>query len=248
MNYETAIRNIPNVNDIQTATRDELVKAHLKVVPSFCAKYRSYGIFDDLVQACNLRMLQVADRFDPSYGVSFYSFIQPHLEYAVKKELMKFFSGPVNKYTTKTHLKIFRHIDKYRVGDTLSPEAIDQMTVDLNVTKDDVYDFLMRHQSTSTDITESYDVQDCTIHPEYMLDSLAKENVLVSLESMIQSLPDRERDIIQSRILADEPTTLDVLSKRHSVSIERIRQLEKKAAGSIQKMLVESGMMTFNKD
>ena len=40
---------------------------------------------------------------------------------------------------------------------------------------------------------------------------------------------DREREILNSRRLNDNPTTLEDLSKKYKISRERVRQIENKA-------------------
>ena len=49
------------------------------------------------------------------------------------------------------------------------------------------------------------------------------------LSELIKILNDREKEILYSRRLADEPITLDDLSKKYKISRERIRQIENKA-------------------
>ena len=44
--------------------------------------------------------------------------------------------------------------------------------------------------------------------------------------SALDTLSERERDIIQERRLKDEPATLEELSQKYGVSRERVRQIE----------------------
>jgi RNA polymerase sigma-32 factor len=50
----------------------------------------------------------------------------------------------------------------------------------------------------------------------------------------------REREILYSRRLNDEPTTLEDLSKKYKISRERIRQIENKAFEKLQKHMLLS--------
>ena len=47
-------------------------------------------------------------------------------------------------------------------------------------------------------------------------------------------IDERSKDIIQNRYLTEEKVTLEELSKKYSVSIERIRQIESKALGNLK--------------
>ena len=49
------------------------------------------------------------------------------------------------------------------------------------------------------------------------------------LKDSISVLNDREREILYSRRLNDDPTTLEDLSKKYKISRERVRQIENKA-------------------
>jgi RNA polymerase sigma-32 factor len=55
--------------------------------------------------------------------------------------------------------------------------------------------------------------------------------------SAIKSLDPRARDIVESRWLGSEKTGLKELSEKYNVSMERIRQIEKKAFEKMQPML-----------
>ena len=61
-------------------------------------------------------------------------------------------------------------------------------------------------------------------------ESLAREDILrkVSerLAEVVETLSDKEQDILQSRLLSDSPDTLQDIGDRYGVSRERIRQIE----------------------
>ena len=51
---------------------------------------------------------------------------------------------------------------------------------------------------------------------------------------------EREKNILYSRRLTDEPITLDDLSKKFKISRERVRQIENKAFEKLQKHMLNS--------
>ena len=55
------------------------------------------------------------------------------------------------------------------------------------------------------------------------------------LRKVIDTLPDRERDIIIERRLNEEPQTLEQLGQKYGISRERVRQLEARAFEKVQK-------------
>jgi len=60
------------------------------------------------------------------------------------------------------------------------------------------------------------------------------------LQDSIKILNDREKEILYSRRLRDEPHTLEDLSKKFKISRERIRQIENKAFEKLQKHMLNS--------
>ena len=60
------------------------------------------------------------------------------------------------------------------------------------------------------------------------------------LQNSIKILNDREKEILYSRKLTDEPSTLEDLSKKYKISRERIRQIENKAFEKLQKHMLNA--------
>ena len=58
------------------------------------------------------------------------------------------------------------------------------------------------------------------------------------LKDSIKVLNDREKQILFSRRLNDDPTTLEELSKKFEISRERVRQIENKAFEKLQKHML----------
>ena len=58
------------------------------------------------------------------------------------------------------------------------------------------------------------------------------------LQDSIKVLNEREKKILYSRRLTDEPVTLDELSKKYKISRERVRQIENKAFEKLQKQML----------
>ena len=58
------------------------------------------------------------------------------------------------------------------------------------------------------------------------------------LKNSIKILNQREREILHSRRLSENPTTLEDLSKRYKISRERVRQIENKAFEKLQKHML----------
>ena len=64
-----------------------------------------------------------------------------------------------------------------------------------------------------------------------------EDNSVSNLESALEKLDDRSRDILQKRWLNEEKATLHELAAEYGVSAERIRQLEKNAMKKVRGMI-----------
>ena len=62
----------------------------------------------------------------------------------------------------------------------------------------------------------------------------------MGLVEILEILNPREKEILTARRLAEEPTTLEVLSKKYKISRERIRQIETKAFEKLQKAMLNA--------
>ena len=60
------------------------------------------------------------------------------------------------------------------------------------------------------------------------------------LKDAMKILNDREKEVIESRRLSENPKTLEQLSKKYKISRERIRQIETKAFEKLQKSMINA--------
>ena len=60
------------------------------------------------------------------------------------------------------------------------------------------------------------------------------------LDSAMKILNEREKEILYSRRIVDDPITLEDLSKKFNISRERIRQIENKAFEKLQKHMLNA--------
>ena len=60
-----------------------------------------------------------------------------------------------------------------------------------------------------------------------------------ALGQALECLSERERRIVDARMLADEPTTLEELGVEFGVSKERVRQLEARAKEKLRRELAD---------
>jgi len=71
------------------------------------------------------------------------------------------------------------------------------------------------------------------------LSDRSREDLQHRLYQALSSLDERSIDILQSRYLKEEKTTLHTLADKYGVSAERVRQLENKAIKKLKERLEE---------
>jgi RNA polymerase sigma-32 factor len=98
---------------------------------------------------------------------------------------------------------------------------------------------LNTHVSDDDDTELGDFIADTSPNQEVILiekDELAHRKAL--LINAMETLSEREKDIISMRMLNEKPTTLEVLSKKYGISCERIRQIEAKAFEKLKSLMM----------
>ena len=223
-----------------------LVFSHLRYVASIARGFTGYGLpLADLIQEGNVGLMKAVIRFDHDRDVRLVSFavhwIKAEIyEYVVRNWRM------VKVATTKAQRKLFFNLRKNRnrLG-WMKQDEIDAMAEGLNVDTSTVRE--MEGRMTGADIAFDVDTTDDDestfwAPSETLSDYSADPGTLTlkadearvrqqQLDTALDVLDERSRDIIQSRWLAEsgKKTTLGDLAEQYGVSAERIRQIEKRA-------------------
>lgn len=249
-----------NENNLDAARK--IIMSHLRFVVYIAKNYAGYGIpLEDIIQEGNIGLMKSVKRFDISYGVRLATFAT----YWIKSEIHEFILKNwrlVKVATTKAQRKLFFGLRKAKKSLVwLSQEEATQIATDLNVNTKDVFEMESRLHQHDCFFNESFDeskeenvtglaasplcLEDCSTQPDSLCEA-AKQEVIYNkvFQIAIENLDDRSRDIIESRWFAENKLGLKELSKRHGVSMERIRQIEASAMQKIKKLLPEKNSFT----
>ncbi len=227
----------------------QLVMAHLRFVVHMAKSYSGYGLsLADLIQEGNVGLMKAVKRFNPEVGVRLVSFAV----HWIKAEMHEFILRNwriVKVATTKSQRKLFFNLrsSKKRLG-WLSNEEAQAVADDLGVDASVVQQMEGRMSGYDTSFDAEVDADDDNAYkaPAYYLQDQNseletnieneqwEEMTNRSLHSAMEILDERSRDILQSRWLTDDKSTLHDLADRYGISAERIRQLEKNAMNKIK--------------
>lgn len=237
-------------NDLEAARR--LVMSHLRFVVHIAKSYSGYGLNQsDLVQEGNVGLMKAVKRFNPEKGVRLVSFAVHWIKAEIHEFILRNWRI-VKVATTKAQRKLFFNLRgaKKKLAWLTNDEA-KAVAADLNVDVKHVREMEGRLASTDMGFDAGADddddtafqapanyLEDARYNPATQWeDSDWESNSVASLESALDQLDDRSRDILQQRWLSEEKSTLHDLAAQYGVSAERIRQLEKNAMKKVRAMI-----------
>ena len=227
----------------------QLVMAHLRFVVHMAKTYSGYGLSQaDLIQEGNVGLMKAVKRFNPEVGVRLVSFAVHWIKAEMHEYILRNWRI-VKVATTKAQRKLFFNLrsSKKRLG-WLNNEETEAVAEDLGVDAKVVRQMEGRMSAYDTSFDAEPDSDDDAVYraPAYYLEDQGSDLALnvedaeweevtnTSLQLAMAELDDRSQDILKSRWLSDEKSTLHELADKYGISAERIRQLEKNAMNKIK--------------
>ena len=239
----------------------QLVTSHLRLAAKIAMGYRGYGLpISEVVAEANVGLMQAVKRFDPEKGFRLATYAMWWIRASIQEYILRSWSL-VKMGTTAAQKKLFFNLRRLKgkigaleEGD-LTPENRKTIAQKLSVTEAEV-DMMNRRLSGGGDASlnaplkadgeGSAEWQDWLTDDSEGADQAAAyadqqefdERKALLLQAM-NTLNDRERDILTQRRLAEDPVTLEDISKVYDVSRERIRQIEVRAFEKLQTKMRE---------
>ena len=247
-------KNWQSTGNVKSA--EKLVTSHLRLVAKIAMGYKGYGLpLNEMISEGNVGLMQAVKKFEPEKGFRLATYAMWWIKASIQEYILRSWSL-VKIGTTTAQKKLFFNLKKIKnqispqsEGD-LRKEHVEDIAKRLSVSEDEVVSMNRRlsgkEQSLNTPISEDGDEwQDWVVDNEMdhelkiaQSDEMKQRKDL--LQDSIKVLNDREKKILYSRRLTDEPTTLDELSKKYKISRERVRQIENKASEKLQKHMLNS--------
>jgi RNA polymerase sigma-32 factor len=235
---------------------EKLVTSHLRLVAKIAMGYKGYGLpVNEMISEGNVGLMQAVKKFEPEKGFRLATYAMWWIRASIQEYVLRSWSL-VKIGTTTAQKKLFFNLKKIKnqiapqsEGD-LRPEHVNEISNKLDVSKDEVISMNRRLSgkefSLNAHVGEDGDEwQDWLVDKELDHDlKFAHQEEMTQRKSLLKDsikiLNDREREILYSRRLNDDPITLEDLSKKYKISRERIRQIENKAFEKIQKHMLLS--------
>ncbi len=237
--YDLAVRHLQN-GDMEAAHR--LICANLRFVVKVANEYRGYGLrLLDLVQEGNIGLMMAVKKFDPMRGTRLITYAVWWIRAYIQNYIMRSWSL-VKIGTTQMQKKLFFKLAQTRnaLRNLTGSEQIEEIANELEVNQQVVAEMTQRmgRRDASLDV-ELTEGEGYTLLNTLADESSNQEELLLAHEEQrlnaertsaaLAVLKPRERQIIEQRILAEAPSTLQDLADEFDISRERVRQIEQNA-------------------
>ncbi|MGQ0792476.1 MAG: RNA polymerase sigma factor RpoH [Deltaproteobacteria bacterium] len=235
------------------AAARKLVTSNLRFVVKIANEYKGYGLNPmDVIQEGNIGLMNAVKRFDPTKGYRLISYavwwIRAHIQnYVIRNWSL------VKIGTTQAQRKLFYKLRSTKnkmdmTDDFITPEGYGNLAGELDVSDKDVIEMDIRMGGKDVSLNAELSGAGENTHLDFLADDAANQEEIITkseqdervksgLEVALKSLKERERFIIENRILRDTPMTLEELGSKFNLSRERVRQIESAALKKLRATL-----------
>ncbi len=235
------------------AAAEALVKSNLRFVVKVAADYSKFGAkMIDLIQEGNVGLMHAVREFNPYKGARLITYAVWWIRGYIQEYLMRQYSM-VRIGTTQNQRKLFYQLQREK-------DAFDAIGIEpnaaligsrLGIPEDEVRDMAMRMSGRDISLDRPVDDEGSTTigdmqksrDDEPLDENLARQEQLAILKEKIEEirpeLSEREKIILDERILNDDPLTLQEIGEKHGITREAVRQMEARLMKKIKAKMDE---------
>jgi RNA polymerase sigma-32 factor len=236
-------------NDLDAA--QALITSNLRFVVKIAAEYRNYGLkMLDLVQEGNIGLMLAVRKFNPYRGFRLITYAVWWIRAQIQSYIVSSWSL-LKIGTTQAQRKLFFKLKQ-------AQNAIRRMTdgnddpaataLSLSVSESEIEEMEQRMMGDVSLDAELIAGQGGTLldtlvderpNQEHQLAELQEQQILSrTVAEAVSLLSEKEQYIVEKRITADAPMTLQEIAEHFGISRERVRQIEENALRKIKKILM----------
>ena len=248
----SAVKPLSSAVEIELATRwragdqsagARLVSASLPFVIKVAKEYRRWGVpMEDLIQQGNLGLLKAAAKYDPEHGCRLITYAVYWIRAEIREYVVRSYRI-VRLGSTRTERKAMRMYRREGIESVEElirvsgmPPARAKKLWPLLAQRDYALDAATDERGPAVSRLRDFDgetPEDACARAEQI------HGVRAKLGEALGQLSARERQIVEQRLLTEEPRTLAAIGRDLGVSKERVRQLEARACGKLRGALAE---------
>ncbi|MEE9516399.1 MAG: RNA polymerase factor sigma-32 [Candidatus Adiutricales bacterium] len=205
----------------------------------------------DLIQEGNVGLMKAVSKFDPYRGVKFSYYASFWIKAYILKSILDNWHL-VRIGTTQAQRKLFFNLKKEK--ERLQSQGFEPshklLAEKLQVSEADVVEMDQRLKGREVSLDASIRDNEGETHLSFLpADGQDADEVLAEREikelfhqklvDFRRTLNERDLDILEQRILSEEPSTLQEMGEKHNISRERVRQLEVRIKRNIASYLMK---------
>ncbi len=231
-----------------------LVTSNLRFVVKVASEYSKFGTrLIDLVQEGNVGLMQAVKDFNPYKGVKLITYAVWWIRGHIQEYLMKQYSM-VKIGTTQNQRKLFYRLQKEREKmDRLGAQTvIKQLSGKLDIPESEIEIMEQRMRGRDISLDTPLDPEGKTTLMDFQSKSeegsldLALghleeiQNLHEVIDELKADLNERELELLEARLLSDEPMTLQEIGQKNGVSREAVRQMEARLIRKIKQKFTQT--------
>jgi RNA polymerase sigma-32 factor len=239
---------------------EQLVTSNLRFVVKVAAEYSKFGAkLIDLIQEGNVGLMHAVKEFNPYKGVRLITYAVWWIRGYIQEYLMRQYSM-VRIGTTANQRKLFYRLQKEKERlDAMGKEpSFALLSSRLGVTEQEVLDMSSRMSGRDVSLNQpvgedgkasllEFEPMDEVGADEQIGKAEELEILHRNIEAIRSKLNAKELYILEHRLLADEPMTLQEIGDHYGTTREAVRQLETRLMNKIKNAFVESSLGSQNK-
>ena len=234
----------------------KILNAYMRLAVSYAKKYKNYGLpIDDLIHEGILGIMHALEKFDISKGFRLSTYSSWWIRASIQDYILKNWSV-VKTGSTASQKQLFFNLKKIKKQildvsiDYMGQKEIDDVSKMLKVKKFEIQNMESRLSGGDVFLNQTVGdedgnelmslLADNSPNPEEITETVIDNKTRHTwLLKAVESLNDREKEIIKSRKLKIKTITLAELGEKLNISKERVRQIETRALIKLKKSLLE---------